>query len=113
MSGYALEQCLSVDNLFVFLVLFDYFKVDLDRQDKVLSYGIWGAVILRGVFIAAGSVALSEFHQVLLGFAAVLFFSSYKILSKGDEEDEVSSQSYHLNRTAVRASRLHPHRLPV
>lgn len=87
-SGYALEQCLSVDNLFVFLVLFDYFKVSTERQDKVLSYGIWGAVVLRGIFIAAGSVALAEFHQILLAFAAVLFFSSYKILFKGEGEDE-------------------------
>lgn len=44
-SGYLLEQCLSVDNLFVFIVLFEYFKVDKDKQDRVLSYGIWGGKI--------------------------------------------------------------------
>ena len=88
-SGYVLEQCLSVDNLFVFLVLFDYFAVrDREAQEKVLGYGIWGAVILRGLFIGVGSVALEQFHQVLLLFALVLGFSSYKILFAGEDEDD-------------------------
>ena len=63
-SGYILEQCLSVDNLFVFLVLFDYFGVTRDKQDRVLSYGIWGAIVLRGLFIGVGAVTLQSFHQV-------------------------------------------------
>jgi len=63
-SGYILEQCLSVDNLFVFLVLFDYFGVTRDKQNRVLSYGIWGAIILRGLFIGVGAVTLQSFHQV-------------------------------------------------
>lgn len=88
-SGYVLEQSLSIDNLFVFLILFDYFKVEQGNQAKVLNYGIIGAVVLRGLFIAAGSVALEQFHQVLFVFAAVLFASSYGILfSGGDDEDE-------------------------
>ena len=58
---------------------------------KALSFGLWGAIILRGVFIAAGAVALEQFHQILLAFAAVLYVSSYKILFAGgeDEEEEV------------------------
>jgi len=64
-AGYLLEQCLSIDNLFVFLLLFDYFNVkDEKKREKVLGYGIWGAVILRGIFIAAGSVALGQAKQV-------------------------------------------------
>ena len=47
MAGYLLEESLSVDNLFVFLLLFDYFKVPMNEQKKVLQYGIWGAVVMR------------------------------------------------------------------
>jgi len=88
-SGYVLEQCLSVDNLFVFLVLFDYFSVrDKEMQEKILGYGIWGAVILRGLFVGLGAVALQQFHQVLILFAVVLGYSSFKILAAGDGEEE-------------------------
>lgn len=87
-SGYVLEYCLSVDNLFVILVLFDYFRIDRHGQEKALQYGIIGAIILRGLFIGLGSIALQQFHQVLLLFAGVLLFSSYKILFKSDEEEE-------------------------
>lgn len=87
-SGYVLELCLSVDNLFVFLVLFDYFNVKKQEQEIVLKYGIIGAVILRGLFIFAGSAALHQFHQVLLLFAVVLFYSSFKIIFKVEDDDE-------------------------
>ena len=84
-----LEQCLSVDNLFVFLVLFDYFSVrDKELQEKILGYGIWGAVILRGLFVGLGAVALQQFHQVLILFAVVLGYSSFRILAVGDGEEE-------------------------
>lgn len=65
-AGYLLEQCLSIDNLFVFLVLFEYFKVnDLAMKERVLSYGLWTAVVLRGVFIALGSIAVEQAKQVI------------------------------------------------
>lgn len=87
-SGYVLEQCLSIDNLFVFLVLFDYFGVSRERQDRVLSFGIWGAIILRGLFVAVGAATLQQFTQVLLLFSAVLAVSSYKILAAGDDDED-------------------------
>jgi TerC family integral membrane protein len=89
-SGYVLEYCLSVDNLFVFLVLFDYFNVkESSMRDKVLGYGIWGAVILRGLFVGAGAAALQQSSKIYLLFAAVLAFSSFKILfASGDEEED-------------------------
>lgn len=86
-SGYLLELSLSIDNLFVFLVLFEYFKVPKNSQGKVLNYGIIGAVVLRGLFILAGSIAIGSFHQVLLLFAGILGYSSYKILFNKDDED--------------------------
>lgn len=89
-SGYLLELCLSVDNLFAFLILFDYFKVKPDAQEKILNYGIGGAIVLRGLFIAAGSVAISQFHDVLLVFAGILAYSAYSIFfGKEDEDEEV------------------------
>lgn len=88
-SGYILEYCLSVDNLFVFLVLFDYFNVkESSMKEKVLSYGILGAVVLRGLFIGLGAVALEQSEKILLLFAAVLAFSSFKIVFSGDGDDE-------------------------
>lgn len=88
-TGYLLEESLSVDNLFVFLLLFEYFKVPAKEQKKVLNYGIWGAVAMRAAFIGAGLLAIEKFRGVLVGFAGLLIFSSYKILaSTGQEEEE-------------------------
>jgi len=88
-TGYLLEESLSVDNLFVFLLLFDYFKVPMNEQKKVLKYGIWGAVLMRAVFIGAGLLAIEKFRGVLLGFAALLIYSSYNILAgAGDGDDD-------------------------
>ena len=89
-AGYLVEQSLSVDNLFVFLLLFDYFKVPLSNQDRVLSYGIYGAVIMRAVMIGLGSVALSQFHGILLVFAGILIYSSASVILDllNDEEEE-------------------------
>lgn len=79
-SGYLLEQCLSVDNLFVILLIFEYFGVERNNQDRALQFGIYGAMVLRGIFIALGAVVLSQFHQILLVFAGILLYSTYKIL---------------------------------
>lgn len=86
-AGYLLEQSLSIDNLLVFLLLFEYFKVPLKYQNRVLNWGIIGSIVMRATMIGLGSVALQEFREVLLVFAAVLLFSSYKVVV-GDEDDE-------------------------
>ena len=87
-AGYLLEQSLSIDNLLVFLLLFEYFKIPLDCQDRVLNWGIIGAIVMRAVMIGAGAVALQQFHAVLLGFAAILIYSSAKVLLDSDSEEE-------------------------
>lgn len=90
-AGYLLEQSLSIDNLLVFLLLFDYFKVPLSSQDRVLNFGIYGAFVMRAIMIGLGSVALYEFHGVLLVFAGILLYSSATVLlgdGDDDEEDE-------------------------
>lgn len=86
-AGYLVEQSLSVDNLFVFLLLFDYFKVPIQNQNKVLNWGICGAVVMRAVMIGIGAAALHEFHAILLLFASFLVYSSVSILV-GDGNDD-------------------------
>jgi len=90
-AGYLVEQSLSVDNLFVFLLLFEYFQVPQGYQNKILNWGIIGAMVMRAVMIGLGAVALKDFHGVLLVFASILVFSSGKILTEfldGEGEEE-------------------------
>ncbi len=61
--AYLVEESLSVDNLFVFLILFSYFKINEHRQQRILFWGILGAVVMRGIFIVAGTALLSRFHM--------------------------------------------------
>lgn len=92
-TAYVLEYSLSVDNLFVFLLIFNYFRVPLASQGRVLGYGIGGALIMRGIMILAGSELTHRFHFVTLGFAALLIYSAVKLLLEGDEDDEDLSKS--------------------
>lgn len=87
-AGYLVEQSLSVDNLFVFLLLFEYFKVPLQYQDRVLNWGIYGAVVMRAVMIGIGAAAIHNFHAILLVFAAILIYGSGKFFFEGEQEEE-------------------------
>lgn len=86
-AGYLVEQSLSVDNLFVFVVLFEYFKVPTDYQGRVLSWGIFGAMAMRALMVFAGVEAIENFRVVLLAFAAILVFTSVKLLAEDDSEE--------------------------
>jgi len=87
-TGFLVEKSLSVDNLFVFLMLFEYFKVPEESQERVLRWGIMSALVLRGVMIGVGVAAVQRFKPVLLVFALILIVSAYKMLQpEGDEED--------------------------
>ncbi|XP_021891525.1 thylakoid membrane protein TERC, chloroplastic isoform X3 [Carica papaya] len=77
-AGYILEQSLSVDNLFVFVLVFKYFKVPLMYQSQVLSYGFAGAIIFRLSIILLGTATLQRFEAVNLVLAVILLFSSFK-----------------------------------
>jgi TerC family integral membrane protein len=87
-AGYLLEQALSVDNLFVFVLVFRYFKVAPPAQDRVLAYGIASAAVLRLLMVAAGAELIEHFKPILLLFAGILVWSSYKLAFAGDGEDE-------------------------
>jgi len=86
-TGFVLEKALSVDNLFVFIRVFNYFKVPVPHQQRVLLWGIIGAVILRGIFIAGGVVLIEQFHWVLYLMGAFLLYSGVK-LGLINEDDE-------------------------
>lgn len=87
-TAYVIEYCLSVDNLFVFLLLFQYFKVPVETQPKILNYGVYGAMAMRLGFIVAGVELEKRFWWVSLIFAGILIVSAAKILVGGEEEDE-------------------------
>jgi tellurite resistance protein TerC len=85
-TGYVLELSLSVDNLFVFLVIFNYFAVPEEQQHRVLFWGIMGALILRGIFIGAGVELINRFHWLLYGFGALLVYSGIRLFLAGDRQ---------------------------
>jgi tellurite resistance protein TerC len=85
-TGYLIEESLSVDNLFVFLLIFRYFRVDLKYQHKVLFWGIIGALIARGIFIAAGVALINRFHWIIYVFGAFLIYTGFKMFKPIDTE---------------------------
>ncbi len=85
-TGYVIELSLSVDNLFVFLVIFRYFKVPDQHQHKVLFWGILGALLMRGIFIVAGVGLIRRFSWITYAFGALLVYSGLKLLRQGETE---------------------------
>jgi len=80
LAGYALEESLSIDNLFVFLLLFRMFAIPAERQPKVLYWGVAGAVVLRGAFVAGGLGLLNRFHWISYLFAALILAAAIRLL---------------------------------
>lgn len=88
LTGYLIEKSLSIDNLFVFIMLFAFFDVKAVYQHKVLFWGILGALILRAVFIFAGVALISKFHWIIYVFGGFLIYSGFKmIFSKNEKTD--------------------------
>ena len=85
LTGYIVEKSLSVDNLFVFIMLFTYFKVDVKHQHKVLFWGILGALVMRAIFIFAGVALINKFHWIIYIFGALLIFTGIKMLFHKEE----------------------------
>src|SRR5256885_3218086 len=83
-TGYVIELSLSVDNLFIFLLIFRYFSVPQEHQQKVLIWGILGALALRAVFIFAGVGLLRRFHVITYLFGAILVYSGIELFREGE-----------------------------
>jgi len=97
LTGFILEKALSVDNLFVFLVIFKFFDVAGRHQHRVLYWGILGALIMRGAFIFAGTTALHAYEPAIYGLAVLLIFTAFKLAFSGDSTlDPAQSRMYRL-----------------
>jgi len=88
LTGYLIEQSLSVDNLFVFIMIFTVFGVRGELQAKVLKWGILGAIVMRLVFIFIGAALLKEFQWLFYIFGALLIYTAWKMAFSGDDEIE-------------------------
>ena len=107
-TGYLVEKSLSVDNLFVFMLLLAAFAVPKALQQRVLLYGIIGALVLRGIFIALGAAALSAFDWVFLVFGAILLATGVKLL-----RDAISGHDHEVDVAEMRVVRLMRRFMPV
>jgi tellurite resistance protein TerC len=82
-AGYAIETSLSIDNLFVFLVLFEGFRIGRERQHKALVWGVWGAFVLRALFIVVGVTLLERFAWIAWVFGAILLYAAWRMVRGG------------------------------
>jgi tellurite resistance protein TerC len=88
LTGYLIEESLSVDNLFVFIMIFSYFRVSRAHQPKILKWGILGALAMRGVFIMAGIGLMERFHWMLYIFGGLLVFTGIRMAFGGEQKIE-------------------------
>jgi tellurite resistance protein TerC len=90
LTGYLVEKALSVDNIFVILLIFNFFKIPAMHQHKVLFWGILGALVMRALFIVLGVELIEKFHWVMYLFGGFLVLSGLKMAFKNDEEEDPS-----------------------
>lgn len=91
LTGYVIELALSVDNIFVFVLIFAYFKVPPQYQHRVLFWGVLGALVMRGVMIAAGALLIDRFHWVIYVFGAFLVYTGIKMATQDELDIEPES----------------------
>ncbi len=88
LTGYLIEKALSVDNIFVFLLVFSYFRVPAKYQHRVLFWGVLGALVMRGAMIAAGSFLIARFHWILYVFGAFLVITAIRMATQDERAIE-------------------------
>jgi tellurite resistance protein TerC len=91
LTGYLIEKALSVDNIFVFVLVFSYFRVPARYQHRVLFWGILGALVMRGLMIAAGAALIARFHWVIYLFGAFLVFTGIRMATQSEHAIEPES----------------------
>ncbi|QHL87074.1 TerC/Alx family metal homeostasis membrane protein [Nibribacter ruber] len=87
LTAYLIEKSLSVDNLFVFILIFGYFKVEQQYQHKILFWGVLGALFFRAIFILVGVALLNKFHFIVYILGAFLMYTGFKMGTSGDQDD--------------------------
>lgn len=105
LTGYIVEWALSMDNVFVFAVIFNYFRVPMKFQYRVLFWGIIGAVVLRLVFILAGTALIARFHWIIYLLGAFLIYTGVKLVYHDEDFDPESSFVIRVSRKLFRVSR--------
>jgi tellurite resistance protein TerC len=88
LTGYLIEKALSVDNIFVFVLIFTYFQIPPQYQHRVLFWGILGALVMRVIFIFAGVALIEKFHWTVYVFGAILIYTGYRMLTAGGKKIE-------------------------
>lgn len=94
LTGYVVEYSLSIDNMFVFIVIFSYFAIPKKYQLKVLLFGVLGAIILRFIFIFVGITLLNAFSWTIYIFGVILLFTGLKMLKGGDKENSLENNFF-------------------
>lgn len=93
LTGYVIEESLSADNIFVIVLIFDYFTVPKFCQHRVLFYGILGALVMRGLFIGLGTLLLAKFHWIIYVFGGLLVVTGVRMAFKQDESFDAEQNS--------------------
>jgi tellurite resistance protein TerC len=91
LTGYLVEYSLSADNIFIFVLIFDYFQVSQANQPRMLSWGVFGAMVLRGVMIGAGALLLAHFHWILYIFGVFLLVTGCRMLFHQDTQMDIAA----------------------
>ncbi len=107
LTGYLLEKSLSLDNIFVFILIFSYFKIPEEFRHKVLFWGVLGAIVFRAIFIFAGLELIKQFHWMVYVFGIILIVSAIKLLTT--EEKEFHPEQTIVYKVASRIIPLRPH----
>lgn len=89
-TAYLLEKSLSIDNLFIFILVFGFFKIDVKYQHRILFWGVFGALVMRVLFIFAGSALLTKFTWLMYIFGVFLIVAGLRMLFNGEEEQDLS-----------------------
>lgn len=90
-TAYLLEKSLSIDNIFIFILVFNFFKIDLEYQHRLLFWGVFGALIMRVIFIFAGVVLLDKFKWLMIVFGLFLVFTGIKMLFDKEESGDLNN----------------------
>jgi tellurite resistance protein TerC len=90
-TGYLIEKALSVDNIFIFVLIFGFFRVPARYQHRVLFWGILGALLMRGAMIGAGSYLIQQFHWIIYGFGAFLVFTGVRMATHSEHDRDLES----------------------
>lgn len=107
-SGYLIEKSLSIDNVFAWSVILAYFNVPKQYQHRVLFWGIFGAIVMRTIFVFAGIAIIERFESILIVFGLILLWSGFKLL-RTREEDEFNPAKSRLYKWVQRFMRVSPH----